>query len=651
QADACDFARYCSALDFWSINDHAEGMTPRHWRETVEAIRQCNAVAGDSEDPDVTAFLGWEWSQVGLSPETHYGHRNIVLAHTDDARIPLRPIGAPGPTTSGLTKASPAAARRLLALQDRDPRYRDLARFLRERAAAVACEEGVPVRRLPADCVESAQTPEELFRKLDEWGHEAIVIPHGTTWGSYTPPGADWQRQLSSGQHDPKWQTLFEVYSGHGSAELYRDWGAIRSEAPGAATCPKPTASYLPTCWRAGEIIRARCKAAGRADSVCEERAQQARRHAVAAGAGAHQTVPGVRSEEWLDAGQCRDCFLPAFNYRPTGSLQYILALRSFEDPARPQGLRMGVIASSDNHTARPGTGYKEVDRREMTEAAGRIGAARARAQRLRRTPPVGWSRSIESAERRQGGAVVGESERQASFFFTGGLVAVHAAGRHREAIWEALQRREVYGTSGPRILLWFDLLHPEDGSALPMGSETKMVGSPQFRVRALGSLEQLPGCPDYSIDALSPERLRHLCRGECYNPGDQRRVIARVEVVRIRPQNRPGEPMAALIQDPWRVLPCAPDPAGCQVRFGDEEFSEAGRDALYYVRAIETPSPAINGDTLRCEFDSKGDCIAVDLCWGDDRTPYQEDCLAETEERAWSSPIFVSYGPADSSE
>ena len=71
--EACDYARFCSALDFWSINDHAEATTPRKWRETKEMIRTCNAIAGDPENPDVAAFLGWEWSQVGLYPEDHYG--------------------------------------------------------------------------------------------------------------------------------------------------------------------------------------------------------------------------------------------------------------------------------------------------------------------------------------------------------------------------------------------------------------------------------------------------------------------------------------------------------------------------------------------------------------------------------------------------
>ncbi len=52
-ADACDYARLCSGLDFWSINDHAEASTPRKWSETKRAIRECQAIAGDEANPDV----------------------------------------------------------------------------------------------------------------------------------------------------------------------------------------------------------------------------------------------------------------------------------------------------------------------------------------------------------------------------------------------------------------------------------------------------------------------------------------------------------------------------------------------------------------------------------------------------------------------
>ena len=88
-ADACDFARYCSALDFWSVNDHAEQITPRMWRETVETVNQCNALAGSASNPDLVTFLGWEWTQTGPTAARHFGHKNVILK--DMQTIPERP--------------------------------------------------------------------------------------------------------------------------------------------------------------------------------------------------------------------------------------------------------------------------------------------------------------------------------------------------------------------------------------------------------------------------------------------------------------------------------------------------------------------------------------------------------------------------------
>ena len=35
-ADACDYARYCSSIDFWAITDHAEASTPRKCQENLK---------------------------------------------------------------------------------------------------------------------------------------------------------------------------------------------------------------------------------------------------------------------------------------------------------------------------------------------------------------------------------------------------------------------------------------------------------------------------------------------------------------------------------------------------------------------------------------------------------------------------------------
>jgi len=237
------------------------------------------------------------------------------------------------------------------------------------------------------------------------------------------------------------------------------------------------------------------------------------------------------------------------------------------------------------------------------------------------------------------------ELERASAFLSTGGLVAVHARGRDRHAIWKALERKEVYATSGRRMLLWFDLL--DASGDIPMGSHVRRATRLRFRVRAAGSFEQLPGCPDHAVAALGPERIDRLCRGECDNPGEARRPITRIEVVRIRPQERADEALDGLIEDPWRVFPCPADANGCVIEFSDPEFVSDQRDAIYYVRAIEAADSLIHGSNpLRCSFDDAGHCVSIDPCGSG--TPADDDCLSEGEPRAWSSPIYVDYAGAD---
>ena len=81
--------------------------------------------------------------------------------------------------------------------------------------------------------MESASTPDLLFEKLRQWGYDALVIPHGTAWGIYTPPGVSMDKQLTRAMHDPQRQTLIEIMSGHGSSEDYRSWREFEIGADG----------------------------------------------------------------------------------------------------------------------------------------------------------------------------------------------------------------------------------------------------------------------------------------------------------------------------------------------------------------------------------------------------------------------------------
>ena len=70
-------------------------------------------------------------------------------------------------------------------------------------------------------------------------------------------------------------------------------------------------------------------------------------------------------------------------------------------------------------------------------------------------------------------------------------------------------------------------------------------------------------------------------------------------------------------------------------VEFEDSEYS---RDSTYYVRAIQEGTLAINGENITIEEGGE-----VNICKGSYKTNLNDDCLSMIEERAWSSPIYLS--------
>ena len=644
-SDACDFARFCANLDFWVSTDHAEALTPRKWKSIKEAVRNCNNPT-DSNEPDLVTFLGYEWTQVGNTSENHYGHKNVMFRDIEENNVPKRPIGAGGIATSGMRATIPEQSKQMrpVAILDFENRHRyfNFIAFAEELGDAKVCPEGIPSNQLGDDCYEFADTPKELFEKLRNLNYPTIVIPHGNTWGFYTPPNSSLDKQLEAEFNDENLQILFEVMSGHGNSEEYRPWRALTKNVEGDLVCPKPTENYLPSCWRAGEIIEERCLKNGFSDADCSLRAEEARDNYAVMGVAGHLTVPGVQIEDWLDSGQCRDCYLPSFNYRPAGSAQYGLAISNFDRDITTR-FNFGFIASSDNHRARPGTGYKEIDRFVTTEANGPshdyIGDILYPVDEIKDTSN---DLSDQPLLGLRAGFGAFEAEREASFFTTGGLAAVHSNGRDRQSIWDGLTRKETYGTSGDRILLWFDLVQKD--SLIPMGSSVNLKENPKFRVKAVGAFEQNAGCPDYTSTNITEEEIEKICKNECYNPSDTRKNISRIEVVKITPQISEEEKINDLIIDSWKTFDCKPNQQGCEVEFTDEGFTTSSRDSIYYVRAIQEPSPVVNGGNLRCTYNDKGECIKVNICYGDSRTDKEDDCLSLSEERAWSSPIYVNF-------
>lgn len=221
-----------------------------------------------------------------------------------------------------------------------------------------------------------------------------------------------------------------------------------------------------------------------------------------------------------------------------------------------------------------------------------------------------------------------------------GGLAVVWAEENSRHALFSALQRREAYATSGPRITLRFfagfgldpalcadpDFVAKAYAGGVPMGGDLRRA-PPDAPLRVASWALRDPGSssePSVPLQRLQVIKLWLDAQGELHE-----------QVVDVA-----GDAQSAATVDP---LTCTPLGDGfdqlCRV-WTDPDF-DAQRAAVYYARVVENPT---------CRWSTRA-CQAAGIDCGDPASVRRgyEDCCDESipgtvQERAWSSPIW--YAP-----
>jgi hypothetical protein len=217
-------------------------------------------------------------------------------------------------------------------------------------------------------------------------------------------------------------------------------------------------------------------------------------------------------------------------------------------------------------------------------------------------------------------------------FNTSGGLAAVWAPENTREAIFDALARRETYATSGPRIALRFHagwgideamiddpgLVQHLEAAAVPMGSVLNTSGQPQ-------SPEFLVWAIRDALDA--PLQRIQMVKGWIDDAGQTHEKVADIACA----DGLQVDPATGRCPDNGASV----DLASCQFSTGsgatelktlwrDPDYA-ADQSAFYYVRVLMNPT---------CRWSSY-DAIRL----GREPDP---SVPATIQERAWSSPIWA---------
>ncbi len=303
--------------------------------------------------------------------------------------------------------------------------------------------------------------------------------------------------------------------------------------------------------------------------------------------------------------------------------IRYAL-IEGFREQARigVNPFKLGIVAATDAHNANPG----DVEEYSYQGWQGTPDSTPA----LRLAPgegPVNATRSIASNP--------------------GGLAGVWAEENSRDALFDAMQRRETFGTSGPRITARFfgGWDYPAD-----------LCESPELvRVGYAGGVPMGADLPPRPTDASAPRFVIAAMRdaGTATHPGG---LLQRAQVVKGW-IDRDGRFRQAVFDVAGGANSASVDPRTCRPRgpghdrlcrvWTDPEFDPA-TNAVYYVRVLENPS--CRWSALQC-LEQAGEDHAVtrpaSTSTTSARSPSCDDpALPRTiQERLWTSPIWYEPG------
>ena len=212
------------------------------------------------------------------------------------------------------------------------------------------------------------------------------------------------------------------------------------------------------------------------------------------------------------------------------------------------------------------------------------------------------------------------------------GLAAVWARENTREAIWDAMARKEVYATTGTRMLVrvfagWDftadEVVRPDFAEqgynrGVPMGADLPQGPdgvAPTFMVRALrdpdgANLDRIQMVKSWlDVDGKTQEKVYDIAWAGDRKPGaDGKLTPVGNTVDGARFTNNIGE---AVLGAWWQ----------------DTDFDPAER-AVYYVRVLEIPTPS---------------WLAHDKAFYGDSITLAEDAVLVQQERAYTSPIWYT--------